>query len=441
MRKASIQIQELLRDRPSGQLSPINLIVAGHVDSGKSTLIGHLLALLGAVPSKVLHRNETESRKAGKSSFSYAWILDETSEERNRGVTINVGSTSFSTPQGRSVLILDAPGHKDFIPNMISGSSSADAAILVVNATTGEFEVGLDAGGQTREHGVLLRSLGVTPLIVAVNKLDTASWSETRFLDIKAKMESFLRGIGYKKSEVSYVPVSGLSGENILKSPDALSLWKIPYGTLIEAIEGIGAPLRLFEKPFRLSINDVFKAEQSSGISLSGRVESGYVLKDDRVLLNPSSELGTVKNISCVGPAFAGDSVILNVVGLSDTVAPGGVLSDPRVPLKVSKRFRGRIVVFDASSPLIKGSPVVLHMGPVSTSAVLSKLISLIDKATGAPLKKNPRVLPQNSNALVEIRSEVPLCLELYSEIRDLGRFLLRSGGRTLAAGLVTEII
>ncbi|CAB4057703.1 HBS1 [Lepeophtheirus salmonis] len=205
---------------------------------------------MGEVSSKTLHKYEIESKKSGKSSFSYAWVLDETSEERSRGITINCGSVQFST-NSKTIHILDAPGHKDFIPNMISGTYQADAAILVINSNTGEFEVGLDSGGQTREHGLLLRSLGINPIIIAINKLDTQ--------------------IGYKNQDITYIPISGLTGDNLTEPSTHLIYWKTKFKTLLHCIDDLNPPERLLQKPFRMSVSDVFKAEQSSGISISGQ--------------------------------------------------------------------------------------------------------------------------------------------------------------------------
>merc|ERR1719500_1647025 len=210
MRKGEINAAEEFQKLRGDCKESINLIVIGHVDSGKSTLMGHLLFQLGQVSQKMLHKYEQESRKVGKQSFMYAWVLDETEEERSRGITMDVGQNKFET-ENRVVTLLDAPGHKDFIPNMIGGAYQADVAILVVNATTGEFEAGFEAGGQTREHALLVRSLGVGQLCVAINKLDTVDWNENRFSSIRDKLKLFLtKQAGFKESDLTFIPCSGL---------------------------------------------------------------------------------------------------------------------------------------------------------------------------------------------------------------------------------------
>jgi len=231
----------------------INLIVIGHVDSGKSTLMGHLLFQLGQVSQKIMHKYEQESRKLGKQSFMYAWLLDETEEERERGITMDVGQNRFETDH-RVVTLLDAPGHKDFIPNMISGAYQADVAVLVVNATTGEFEAGFESGGQTREHALLVRSLGVSQLCIAVNKLDTVDWSHERFNNIRDKLKVFLtKQAGFRESDLNFIPCSGLTGENLTKVSSSQTLKSWYQGpTLVEVVDTMKTPVRDIDKPFRL---------------------------------------------------------------------------------------------------------------------------------------------------------------------------------------------
>ena len=339
----------------------VNLVVIGHVDSGKSTLMGHLLFKLGNVSQKMMHKHEKESRKVGKQSFMYAWVLDETDEERERGITMDVGQNKFETDK-KLITLLDAPGHRDFIPNMISGAYQADVGVLVVNATTGEFEAGFEAGGQTREHALLVRSLGVNQLVVAVNKLDTVEWSKERFDNIANKMRLFLtKQAGFKESDLTFLPCSGLTGENLVKGPENQTLASWYSGpSLVEAIDGLRPPDRAMDKPFRLSIADIFKG-QAAGFSVAGRVESGFVTKDDKVLISPLNEVGVVKSVvvDCVPgwQGFAGDHVTIGMVGPDQTsLAPGMVLSDPANPVTVTARFRARIVVFNIDVPITKGN-------------------------------------------------------------------------------------
>jgi len=442
MRKSELNVSEEFRKTRGNGKEFLNLIVIGHVDSGKSTLMGHLLFQLGQVSQKIMHKYEQESRKVGKQSFMYAWVLDETDEERERGITMDVGQNRFET-ENRVVTLLDAPGHKDFIPNMIGGAYQADVAILVVNATTGEFEAGFEAGGQTREHALLVRSLGVSQLCVAINKLDTVEWDQNRFSAIRDKLKIFLtKQAGFKESDISFIPCSGLTGENLSKAPteDKLKDWYTGL-SLAGAVDVLKAPVRAMEKPFRLAISDVFRAPTGSGFSVAGRVEAGVVMKDDKVLICPLNEVGTVKSVDC-GTGFAGDHVTLTLAGPDQANVTGGmVVCDPSSPVPVTSRFLARIVIFNIETPITKGYPVIVHYGSVSEQGNIKKLISLINKSSGEVVKSKPRCLTGNQSAVIEVVLSRPIPLELYKNNRELGRFMLRSGGNTLAAGMVTEII
>jgi len=444
MRKEKIDpTQRFMRDR-GGQKEVLNLVVVGHVDSGKSTLMGHLLFKLGSVSQKIMHKYEKESKKVGKQSFMFAWVLDETDEERSRGITMDVGSNIFETDH-RVINLLDAPGHKDFIPNMISGAYQADVAVLVVNGTTGEFEAGFEAGGQTREHALLVRSLGVSQLVVAVNKLDTVEWSESRYLDIKQKMLTFLsKQAGFREKDITFIPCSGLTGENLCGAPSSEQLTNWYKGsTLIQAIDALKTPERAVEKPFRMSISDVFKGQ--SGVSLTGRLEAGLVVREDRVLCSPLNEICYVKGVLVEQldgqTGYAGDHITLTVSGPEQSSFYAGmILCDPANPVPVTNTFKARIVVFNIDIPITKGYSVVLHYGCVSEQATVSKLYSLLSKSTGEEVKRKPRCLTGNCSALVQITVSKAIPVETYKENRELGRFMLRTGGSTIAAGMITEI-
>ncbi|TNM95011.1 hypothetical protein fugu_017770 [Takifugu bimaculatus] len=441
--RQAINIKAELEKR-QGTKTLLNLVVIGHVDAGKSTLMGHLLYLLGHVNKRTMHKYEQESKKAGKASFAYAWVLDETGEERDRGVTMDVGMTKFET-SSKVVTLMDAPGHRDFIPNMITGAAQADVALLVVDASRGEFEAGFEAGGQTREHALLVRSLGVTQLAVAVNKMDQVNWQQDRFQDITSKLGSFLKQAGFKESDVSYIPSSGLSGENLTTRssvPQLTSWYSGP--SLLEQIDAFKPPQRSTDKPFRLCVSDVFK-DQGSGFCVTGKVEAGYVQTGDRILVLPPNETCTVKGITLhdepLDWAAAGDHVSLTVTGMDIIkMNVGCMFCDPKEPIKVCTRFRARILLFNIEVPVTQGFPVLLHYQTVSEPATIRKLISVLHKSSGEVLKKKPKCLTKGMNAIVEIQTQRPVSLELYKDYKELGRFMLRYGGSTIAAGVVTEI-
>ncbi|KAM4866244.1 HBS1-like protein isoform 1-T1 [Thomomys bottae] len=441
--KQQIDVKVELEKRQGGK-QLLNLVVIGHVDAGKSTLMGHLLYLLGNVNKRTMHKYEQESKKAGKASFAYAWVLDETGEERERGVTMDVGMTKFETAT-KVITLMDAPGHKDFIPNMITGAAQADVAVLVVDASRGEFEAGFETGGQTREHGLLVRSLGVTQLAVAINKMDQVNWQQERFQEITGKLGQFLKQAGFKESDVAFIPTSGLSGENLITRSQSSELTKWYKGLcLLEQIDSFKPPQRSIDKPFRLCVSDVFK-DQGSGFCVTGKIEAGYIQTGDRLLAMPPNETCTAKGITLhdepVDWAAAGDHVSLTLVGMDIIkINVGCIFCGPKEPIKACTRFRARILIFNIEVPITKGFPVLLHYQTVSEPAVIKRLISILSKSTAEVIKKKPKLLTKGQNALVEIQTQRPVALELYKDFKELGRFMLRYSGSTIAAGVVTEI-
>ncbi|KAG0200265.1 HBS1-like protein [Mortierella sp. GBA30] len=445
----------------------LNLVVIGHVDAGKSTLMGHLLYLQGEVNEKTIRKHERDAQKIGKASFAFAWVLDETGEERARGITMDVGVTKFETEHRRFTL-LDAPGHRDFIPNMISGTAQADVAILVVDATTGEFESGFDANGQTKEHALLARSLGVQQLVVAINKLDVVGWSEARFVEIVQKLEQFLvKDASFKKSNLVFIPCSGFTGENLVRRStagricngsavsdatvgesigsvvDTFAWYKGP--TLVETIDKLAAPTRPVEKPLRMSVTDVFKG--TGGVAAAGRLEAGHVQLGEAIMVMPGSVMATVKTLEVndepVRWAAAGDSVVLTLSGIDILqVSNGSVLCARDEPVPVTTNFAAQIVVFDVKIPITVGFPIIIHHQSHNEPAVISKLVATIDKGTGEVIRKSPRHLGKNTTAMVEIRlNGRAIPLETFKDSKELGRVMLRKGGETVAAGIVTNIL
>ncbi|KAM3855089.1 HBS1-like protein isoform 1-T1 [Vipera latastei] len=441
--RQQLDIKAELEKRQGGK-HLLNLVVIGHVDAGKSTLMGHLLYLLGNVNKRTMHKYEQESKKAGKASFAYAWVLDETGEERQRGVTMDVGMTKFET-KTKIITLMDAPGHKDFIPNMITGAAQADVAVLVVDASRGEFEAGFETGGQTREHGLLVRSLGVTQLAVAVNKMDQVNWQQERFQEIVNKLGQFLKQAGFKESDVAYIPTSGLGGENLVTKSQTSELAKWYTGKcLLEQIDSFKSPQRSVDKPFRLCVSDVFK-DQGSGFCVTGKIEAGYVQVGERLLVMPPNETCTVKGIALheqpVDWAAAGDHVSLTLTGMDIIkINVGCIFCCPKEPIKTCTRFRARVLIFNIEIPITKGFPVLLYFQTVSEPATIRKLLSVLHKSTGEVAKKKPKCLTKGQNALIELQTQRPIALELYKDFKELGRFMLRYGGSTIAAGVVVEI-
>ncbi|KAG2362007.1 P-loop containing nucleoside triphosphate hydrolase protein [Suillus spraguei] len=420
--------------------------------------MGRLLYELGRVDEKTRVANERGSSKAGKSSFSWAWELDGTVEERERGITMDIALQSLSTPQ-RQVTILDAPGHKDFIPNMISGAAQADCALLVVDAITGEFEAGFDRGGQTREHLLLVRSLGVSQVIVAVNKLDQVNWDPSRFEEICGLLRVFLVQSGFPSPKTSFVPVSAMLGVNLVNCTDAdasvLSKWyKGP--TLVDLLDKLEPPAREIASPLRIPISNVFKG-QNSGTGVSGRICGGIVQVGEHLRVLPGDESAIVRLIDVeeqsVPWAAAGTNVTLYLTSIDPIhLNIGSVLCPPSDIVPLATVFTARIIVFDIQLPITTGASIELFHHSRDVPATISKLIATLDKASGLVTKKNPRVLTKGTSAEVEISlragtlsgpslSTRPIPLEPFSVNKDMGRILVRRGGETISAGIIVNII
>eukprot|EP01132_Coremiostelium_polycephalum_P002607 gene2607-3232_t len=421
----------------------LNMVVIGHVDAGKSTTMGHLLYKLGFVDKRTMDRFQRESEKLGKSTFHFAWVLDEQDEERERGVTMDVCVRYFET-EHRRITLLDAPGHRDFIPNMISGTTQADVAVLIVNAN--EFEAGFSSEGQTKEHALLAKSLGIMQLIVAVNKMDLVDWSEERYNFIVDSLKSFLSSAKFNEKNIRFIPVSGYTGDNLVdRSPQLdskLSWYQGP--TLANQIDSFSIGERLINKPFRMIVNDIFKSSSKGSVWVGGKIEAGVVGIGDKLLVSPGSEICTVKNIRRQQLdsewAVGGDNIEIGLVFDSNIIRVGCILSDPEKPIHVSRKFIAQIVTFVVPIPMTNGYDAVFHAHSLEEPATITKLISILDEK-GNVAKKNPRCISSTTTAVVEITLPRPACLELYSSYRQLGRFTLRELGKTIAAGLITQFL
>ena len=425
--------------------SAISVVVIGHVDSGKSTTMGHLLYLTGGVSKSVMRRLERESQSSGKGSFAYAWVMDENEEERSHGVTVDVGVTTLETPHHR-VTILDAPGHRDFVPNMIAGTTQADAAVLIVNAAPGGFEAGFERGGQTREHMVLARSFGIRQLIVAVNQMDRAEWRQARYDEIVAKVRTFAtKSLRFPADALSFLPISGYLGTNLLDAAGEPRLTAWYAGpTLLQAIDALRPPQRPLDAPLRMALgSDSFRGQL--GLLVSGRVEAGIVAVGDRVLVAPAGESCLVKSVFLgserVEFAAAGDNAAIGVGDIDpNALVAGSVLCDPEHPITVARRVRATITTFTLDYPILPGSEAVLFAHSASTPATFTRLCELINAASGAVTKTRPRCIGENQAANVELSLKSPLCLELNAALKQFGRFSLRSLGKIIAAGIITEV-
>ncbi|KAJ6406058.1 hypothetical protein OIU84_009728 [Salix udensis] len=448
--KPSAQYQPndwMLPDKSENALTQLNLAIVGHVDSGKSTLSGRLLHLSGRITQKEMHKYEKEAKLQGKGSFAYAWALDESPEERERGITMTVAVAYFDSKKYH-VVVLDSPGHKDFVPNMISGATQADAAILVIDASIGGFEAGMDSKGQTKEHARLIRSFGVDQIIVAVNKMDSVQYSKDRFDLIGTQLGTFLRSCGFKDSLVSWIPLSAVENQNLVAAPSDVCLSSWYKGScLLDAIDSLQPPKRDFSKPLLMPICDVVKSSSQGPVSACGKLEAGALRSGLKVLVMPSGDVGTIRSLErdsqICAVARAGDNVTVSLQGIDGSnVMAGGVLCHPDFPVAVAKHFELKVLVLDfLTIPIVIGSQLEFHIHHAKEAARVVKIISVLDPKTGKVSKKAPRCLTSKQSAIIEVALDGTVCAEEFTNSRALGRAFLRTLGKTVAVGIVTRII
>ncbi|EGR46760.1 uncharacterized protein TRIREDRAFT_65530 [Trichoderma reesei QM6a] len=406
-----------------------SFVVVGHVDAGKSTLMGRLLLELKLVQERTVDKYRRQAEKMGKTSFALAWVFDQRSEERDRGVTIDIATNHFET-DSTNFTILDAPGHRDFVPNMIAGASQADFAVLVIDASTGAYEKGLK--GQTKEHVLLLRSLGVQRIVVAVNKLEAVGWSQERFQEISEEISGFLTGLGFQEKSIKFIPISGLNGDNIVKrSEDEACSW-YTGPTLIEGLEAsVPSTVRSLQKPFRMAISEIFRSQQGT-TTLAGRIDSGTIQVGDALLVQPSGESAHVRSIMLDTEtrdwAVAGQNVSIGLAGIDPVhVKVGDIVCHTKDPINVGDTFTMKAMAFAHLMPM----PVDLHRGRLHAAGQIQSIAALLDKATGEVIKKKPKVVQPGSVARVLIKLDTKVPLEAGQ------RVVIRTGGETIAAGLL----
>jgi elongation factor 1-alpha len=421
----------------------LNLVIMGHVDHGKSTTTGHMLYLAGAVDDRTVKAYEEEARKMGKETFKFAWILDNLKEERERGLTIDLRFLKFETKK-YYFTVIDAPGHRDFVKNMITGASQADGAILFVSAKRGEFEAGIGPGGQTREHAFLAFTLGVNQLVVAVNKMDdaTVNWSQERYNEIKNEVSRMLKMVGYKVEKIPFVPTSGWTGDNLVKQSDKMPWYKGP--TLLDALDVFEVPPKPLNKPLRIPVQDVYSITGVGTVPV-GRVETGVLKEGDIVVFMPANKQGEVKSIEMhhtrIPRAEPGDNIGFNIRGVAKTdIRRGDVCGHVTNPPTVAKEFIGQIIVIYHPTAIAAGYTPVLHYHTGQVACRFTELIRKIDPRSGQVVEEKPAFLKTGDAAVVRMEPLHPIAVETYTDFPELGRFAIRDMGTTVAAGVVKEI-
>lgn len=420
----------------------LNLIVTGHIDNGKSTTMGHFLMDLGVVDERTIAAHASESEKTGKGdTFKYAWVMDNIKDERERGITIDLAFQKFETPKYFFTLI-DAPGHRDFIKNMITGASEADCAILVLSAKEGETDTAIAPGGQAREHAFLLKTLGVNQLIVAINKMDAVDYKEDAFKAAKEKGEKLVKSVGYKLENVPFIPVSGWKGDNLVKASENMAWYK--GKTLLQAFDDFKVPDKPIGKPLRVPIQDVYSITGVGTVPV-GRVETGTMKPNMKIIVMPSGAVGEIKSIEThhtqMPEAVAGDNIGFNLRGIEKKdIKRGDVMGTPDNPPTVAKEFKAQIIVIHHPTAIAPGYTPVMHCHTAQVAATITEFLEKINPATGAVEEKNPKFLKVGDSAIVKIRPVRPTPIETFQDFPEMGRFALRDMGATIAAGIVKEV-
>ncbi|PNS15089.1 Eukaryotic peptide chain release factor GTP-binding subunit [Sphaceloma murrayae] len=427
----------------------VNVIFLGHVDAGKSTLGGSILYATGMVDERTMDKYKRDAKEAGRETWYLSWALDLTKEERSKGKTVEVGRGFFETEK-RRYSILDAPGHKTYVPNMIGGASQADVGCLVISARKGEYETGFEKGGQTREHAVLAKTQGVNKLVVVVNKMDdpTVEWSEERFKECTSKLGVFLKGVGYNpKTDLTFMPVSAQTTVGIKdRVPKALAPW-YDGPSLLEYLDNMQTLDRKLNAPLMMPVSAKYR---DLGTMIEGKIDSGVLKKDMKYLLMPTkAEINIValygETEDEIPHATCGDQVRLRIKGAEEEdILPGFVLCSPRRPVHCVQAFEAQIVLLDLKSILSAGFNCVMHIHSATEEVTFSALLHKLEKGTGRKSKKPPGFATKGMSIIARLEVQGgagSVCVERFEDYPQLGRFTLRDQGQTIAIGKITKLI
>jgi elongation factor 1-alpha len=425
--------------------SVINIGMMGHIDSGKSTLLGHLIYKCGGIDKRTVEKYEKESADMGKGSFKYAWILDKSKSERERGITIDVHRASFKTDK-YFITANDLPGYKDYIKNFTAGISQVDVGVLVIDAITGGFEAGISKDGQTREHALIAFTMGVKQLIVVVNKMDdkSVSYAEARFNEIKEEVSKYLTKVGYNTEKIPFIPVSGFHGDNLTeRSTNNMPWYKGPI--LSEALDAITPQIRPSDKPLRIPLLKSYKIGGIGTVPF-GSVATGVLKPGMVVQFAPTgitTEVKSVENANheSLPEAYPGDIVGFNVKNIAQKdLKRGYVASDIKNdPAKECESFEAQIIIMDHPGQIQAGYEPIIHIHTASVACKIQEIQSKIDRRTGKVLEEEPKSIKSGDAAMVKFVPLKPLCVEAFSEYPPLGRFVMRDG-KTIGVGTVKSV-
>ncbi|KXA92973.1 elongation factor 1-alpha [candidate division MSBL1 archaeon SCGC-AAA259E17] len=406
----------------------VNLAIIGHVDHGKSTLMGRLLLETGVISEEDLS-DDAET-------FKFAWVLDHLEEERERGLTIDVAYEKLETSENM-LTIIDAPGHQDFVKNMITGASQADAAVLVVAADDGVMP-------QTREHAALAYTLGVEQLVVVVNKMDLVNYERGVYEELKEDIVPLLENIGFRDaSDFHFVPASAYRGENVAEASEKIEWYD--GVTVLEALEGLEEAEKPIDKPLRIPLQDVYSVTGVGTVPI-GRVETGTLKIGDNVVFNPPNVSGKVKTIEMhheeIEEAEPGDNIGFNVRGVSkDQIRRGDVAGSPEDPPTVVQEFTGKVIILESPTYITPGFTPLFHCQSAHLPGEIVEILQKVDSRTGEVIEESPDFLKKGEAGVVRVKPSKPMVMEKASEIPQLGRFAVRHGGKTIAAGICVDLV
>jgi elongation factor 1-alpha len=421
----------------------VSIVVIGHVDAGKSTTTGHLIYKCGGIDKRTIEKFEKEAAEMGKSSFKYAWVLDNLKAERERGITIDIALWKFETSKF-SFTVIDAPGHRDFIKNMITGTSQADVAILVIDSAPGGFEGGWASEGQTKEHALLAFTLGVKQMIVALNKMDSCDYSESRYNDIKEEVSNYLKKVGYKPAKINFVPISGWVGDNMVDRSENMAWYKGPI--LLEALDLVTPPKRPTDRPLRLPLQDVYKIGGIGTVPV-GRVETGVLKPGMTCCFAPSGLTTEVKSVEMhhesLAEAVPGDNVGFNCKNVSvKDIKRGFVASNASDdPARGCETFEAQVIIMQHPGQIQNGYTPVLDCHTSHIATKFKNIDEKMDRRTGKTLETNPKFVKNGDACMVQMEPTKPMVVESFADYPPLGRFAVRDMRQTVAVGVIKAVV
>ena len=412
----------------------LNLIFIGHVDHGKSTTVGRLLYESGAITERDIEKYKELTQQFNRPTFEFAFVMDQLKEERERGITIDIAHREFQTPK-YYFTIIDAPGHRDFVKNMITGASQADAAVLVVAADEG-------VRPQTREHAILASVLGIGQIIVGINKIDKVNFEKEKFEAVKKEVYDLLKLLGFKVDSILFVPYSALEGSNVVKKSEKMAWYNGP--TLFEALDTLKVPDKPTNLPLRLPIQDVFSIPGFGTVPV-GRVETGVLKVGDMITIMPSGIKTDVKSIEMhhqpLQKAEPGDNIGFNIKGVDKKdIKRGDVVGPSNNPPTVAEEFTAQIVVLHHPNVRARGYTPVFHIHTAQIACTITDILEKKDPKTGQVIEKNPETIKTNDIAVVKVKPTRPIVIEKFNDFKQLGRFAIRDMGETIGAGIVLDV-